>query len=34
MYFLTFLDKETVDPNTLFASLQPPLECRGKVVFV
>ncbi len=33
MYFLTFLDIEIVDLNVLFASLQPTLERRGKVVF-
>ncbi len=33
MYFLTFLDIEIVDPNVLFASLQPTLERHGEVVF-
>ncbi len=33
MYFLTFLDIEIVDPNVLFASLQPTLERCGEVIF-
>ena len=33
MYFLTFLDLETVDTKALFTLLQPPLEGSGEVVF-
>jgi len=33
MYFLTFLDLETVDTKSLFTLLQPPLEGSGEVVF-
>jgi len=33
MYFLTFLDLETVDTKAMFTLLQPPLEGSGEVVF-
>ena len=33
MYFLTFLDLETVDTKALFILLQPPLEGSSEVVF-